>query len=226
MVAETVQNEYYDITTVVTGPTETNCYIVYHHPSTETLIIDPGEDASKIIDIANAKRGIAGELRYILLTHAHHDQLGAAAALSDEFKIPCAFHKGDKRLFRMAAAHALEESGRKVRVPLSYRAFIKEPDFYFGGHQVSVIHTPGHTAGSVCYVIDNSIFTGDTLLHSQLGSTDATKANIEKMSQSIDKIFEKCPENKIIYPAHGAPWQLDPARNWWQENHILVAEIL
>ncbi len=226
MVAETVQNEYYDITTVVTGPTETNCYIIYHHPSTETLIIDPGGDASKIIDIANMKRGIAGELRYILLTHAHHDQLGAAAALCEEFNLPCAFHKGDKRLFRMAAAHSLEETGRKVCVPLSYRAFIKEPEFYFAGHQLSVIHTPGHTEGSVCYMIDNFIFTGDTLLHSEVGNTDGTKANTEKISQSISKIFEKCPENKIIYPAHGEPWQLDLAREWWEKSDILEAEIL
>lgn len=220
--AEMLKIGEYEITRIVTGSEATNCFIVYHEPTNEMLLIDPGDEPRKISRALNEN---LGELRYILLTHAHHQNAGAAARISDEYSVPCAVQKGDLRLLRCMPQTALEEVGRVIEAPMGYRAFEGEPEFYFAGEQFFVTHTPGHTAGSVCYRFNGFVFTGDTLNHKTMTDTDCPGACPEKLDASIKKLFENCENNTVIFPGRGASWQLKQAKQWWEKTTAKELEL-
>jgi glyoxylase-like metal-dependent hydrolase (beta-lactamase superfamily II) len=203
----------YRITTL-TGPYEReNCYLVNHIPSGEQVVIDPGNHSDVIKQIA-VKDGT--QLRYVLLTHAHYDHVGAVAILCREYGIPCDVHKDDARLLRQAPVYALRFAKRHIELPSPARLFDGKHTFNFGERTIDVVHTPGHTPGSVCYSFGGFAFTGDTLMHQHVGFTDLPGGDVATLSLSIDRLLEILPDDTILFPGHGIPWTLKEARIWWQ----------
>lgn len=203
----------YRIVRIVTGEAwRENCYLVTHVPSGEMALVDPGDDADSVIQ---AVLGGGTRLHHILLTHAHHDHVGAVAALCRRFGLACDVHKDDVRLLRRAALYAMRFARKQIEPPAPFCAFEDKPALRLGGRFVQVIHTPGHTSGSVCYDFGGFVFTGDTLLYQRVGRTDLPGGDAKLLAASVSRLVERLPGDTVMFPGHGRPWTLAEASSWW-----------
>ena len=138
----------FQITTIVTGESWCqNCYLVRHLFSGDLVLIDPGDDASRIIEQVHRQQGV---LKNILITHAHHDHIRALRDVEKEFGAPCYLHKADAGLFHRAHTYALIFDGRPMD-PLKVPCRHFNDDLMIGGRKIEVMGAPGHTPGSVCF---------------------------------------------------------------------------
>jgi hydroxyacylglutathione hydrolase len=202
----------YSIARIVTGEEwKQNTYIVTQTRSLETVIIDPGDNARFIIDYIENKRG---KVTRILLTHAHFDHVGALNEVSKYFSVMCELHKQDVRLLKQAPMYALRFSKKVVDYVSDYQLF---EELCIGTNSIPVrsIFTPGHTKGSVCYLFDGFLFTGDTLLNKLVGRTDLPGSNPEAILISIGKLLAELPDDIEIFSGHGKSWMTGEAKSWW-----------
>jgi len=204
----------YRIVRIVTGEaSRENCYLVAHVPSGEMALVDPGDDTDSVI---GAVLGSGTRLHHILLTHAHHDHVGAVAALCRRFGVACNVHKNDVGLLRHAPLYAMRFAGKHIEPPAPFRAFEDKPALRLGGRSVQVIHTPGHTSGSVCYDFVGFVFTGDTLLYRRVGRTDLPGGDATLLAASVLRLVESLPGDTVMFPGHGRTWSIAQAQAWWQ----------
>lgn len=204
------------ITCLVTGGQwKQNTYIVTHIQSLNTIVIDPGDNAKTIIQqIEDAK----GRLTHILLTHPHHDHVGAVAELSAYFDLACELHQQDVRLLMQASNYALTFANKSISPITRIQAFL---DLCLD-HEIPSIrsfHTPGHTKGGVCYIFDGFIFTGDTLLNKYIGRTDLPGGSFTDLHHSVTLLLAELADDYIIFPGHGKSWTSGEAKKWWNERH-------
>lgn len=188
-----------------------NTYIVTHQPSLNTIIIDPGEDANRIIQYIVDKK--INVIR-ILLTHPHHDHVGGAAVISEYFNLKCELHKMDIRLLMHAPMYALRFANKRIPPVSNIAPF----EILYNDETPALhsLHTPGHTQGSCCYIFDGFVMTGDTLLYKHIGRTDLPGGCSKTISASIEKLLNELPENTLLFPGHGKPWNAGEARQWWR----------
>ena len=177
-----------------------NCYVVANGDG-EALIVDPGSDVDGIIDIIgnNDWRPLA-----VIATHAHFDHVGAVADVMEHFAIPFYLHNADQALLRrMNLFKMVVEKGPALRVPeITHDLAKMTGGFSIGGFTIEVMITPGHTPGGVCFVTNENIFTGDTVLPKGVGRTDLPGGDAEKLNLSIDKL--RCLSGELIaHPGHG-----------------------
>jgi glyoxylase-like metal-dependent hydrolase (beta-lactamase superfamily II) len=205
------------VTCLVTGAEwRQNTYIVSHGPSRNAVLIDPGDDADLIIKQVQ-ERGEA--VTRILLTHAHHDHVGAAAQVSAHFKVACELHNQDLRLLMHAPMYALRFANKRILPVTDYQTFealiirSEEP-------AVKSLHTPGHTKGSVCYLFDGFAMTGDTLLCRHIGRTDLPGASAEQIVTSINLLLGELADETVMFSGHGKPWTAGEAKQWWHEMAV------
>jgi hydroxyacylglutathione hydrolase len=190
-----------------------NCYVVQDKFSGEQTIIDPGAAAESIAEVV-LEHG--GKPRHILLTHAHHDHVGAVPELRRRFEVPCYLHAFDKRLLRQAPLYAFRFGGERFEPAEPVCTFNAELDLSVGDTIVRTIHTPGHTAGSVCYLFPGMAFTGDTLMYRRVGRHDLPGGDSTVLSASIGRLLELLDDETVLFPGHGRPWTAVDARFWWQ----------
>lgn len=153
-------------------------------------VIDPAHRNRALVDYLKSEG--APKLKYILLTHGHFDHVWDAGKLREMTGAEIAIHKED--------AAQLEIELQNAGTPGSADIYIGEGDEIFG---LKVIHTPGHSRGSVCFMTEEEIFSGDTVFENTVGRTDFEGGSIEKMYESIDRI-SVLDKDYIIYPGHGA----------------------
>lgn len=180
----------------------TNCYIVYDNITKETIIIDPGYDANKII-----KRIEKHKLKpkYAVFTHCHGDHIGAIDELKYKYDdMDIAINKNDVEGYlnpniNYTQALGLNQPKEMITVKLD-----DNDKIYIGDIEFEIIHTPGHTVGGMClYNKENDIlFSGDTLFANTYGRTDLATANHEEMKKSLKRLFD-LPGGTIIYSGHG-----------------------
>jgi len=189
----------------VNGIYHQNCYIVANLEK-ESLIIDPGSDADGIVKIIDTE-----ELSPIgvLCTHAHFDHVGAVADLMERYDIPFFISGKDSPLLRrMNLYKMVVDPGAALRVPEITRDLVEVGETISLGHfEVKVIDTPGHTAGGVCFLVDNHIFTGDTILPSGVGRIDLPGGDPVAMSTSVD-LLVSLPGTLDSHPGHGSSMPL------------------
>lgn len=206
----------YRVNTISTGNSHReNCYIVTHLPSAERVLIDPGDSAESILEALGADGARPG---HILLTHGHHDHVGAVAALCRRFGMSCEVHKKDERLMKQAPMYSMAFARKKIEPPQPYETFEGQPDFRLGGCRIAVLHTPGHTTGSVCYSFDGFTFTGDTLFYQTIGRVDLPGGSADELAESVSRLVEELPGEAAIFPGHGRPWTISEARAWWRQE--------
>jgi len=181
------------------GPMEANCYILYNPDKKEGLIIDPGAEGSRLIKFIKQEKIC---IKYIINTHGHPDHIGANRKVKEYTNAPILIHEYD--------APMLTRSGSVLSLifPLESSSpaadtFVKDGDLIeCAGMKLKVLHTPGHTPGGISLLLDDSIFTGDTLFSGSVGRFDLPGGSEEVLLNSIKKILS-LDENLIIYPGHG-----------------------
>ncbi len=194
------------------GPWCQNCYIVNHLPSGEQILIDPGHDAEHIAEILISQ---GYHFKKILVTHAHHDHVGAVSFLYKQFKVPCYLHKADKKLMNQAQLYALVFDNRHIEPFHDASLYGSNKSFKIGNQQIKVFYTPGHTQGSVCYSFGDFVFTGDTILYQYVGRTDTPGGKEKQLITSISQLLSKLPTKTVIFPGHGRQWKVKGAIDWW-----------
>ena len=172
-----------------------NCYII--HDEKDAIIIDPGSDYD---EIRNCLFGF--RVRAILATHGHFDHITNVANLAKDYNAPFYIHLGDAKLVKHANLYLTIFHGNQfIQIPKIDHLINGDAEIDFTVIKLAVIHTPGHTEGSVCYSFDNNLFTGDLILKSEIGRTDLPGGNQEKLKQSIKKIHNFFL-NPSIFPGH------------------------
>ena len=204
----------FEIKTIMSGaPWKENCYLVRHLLTGEQAVIDPGADAEIIVRAVLAN---SSKLDHIWLTHAHHDHIVSVAGLCRHFGISCRIHKADQRLLRHGPMYALRFAGLQIEAPTDVQLFETPCQFQIGGHRVEIIHTPGHTSGSVCYALEGFVFTGDTLIYEHVGRTDLPGGDDTLIKASVSRLLENLPVETVLFGGHGRPWTVTQSYKWWQ----------
>jgi hydroxyacylglutathione hydrolase len=163
------------------GPYGTNAYIVVCKMTMDSLVVDAPAEAGTILRQLNGTHP-----RYIVLTHNHMDHTGALAELKDQLSIPL-------------AAHPLDSAGLPCRPDIN---LADGSSLNIGALKIGVIHTPGHTPGSVCLLVGRYLLAGDTIFPGGPGHT-ATPANFQQILRTIESKIIPLPDNIVIYPGHG-----------------------
>lgn len=181
------------IKTIPAGIYDANCYIVIDEKTREAGIIDPGGDEVKLLEIIN---GLNIKPKFILLTHAHLDHVGAVEYLSDKLKIPFYVHEAEQKYIDNKSY--VYGSIRKADGYLT-----EDSNLSIGDKKVKVIHTPGHTEGGVSFLIGDSLFSGDTLFNGAIGRTDFAGGDFGKIITSIKTKLLPLGDYVDVYPGHG-----------------------
>lgn len=188
------------------GQFQANCYLVTCPHTHETLVIDPGAEPEHILDRIRAS---SGRVVRLLHTHGHFDHIGATEAVLAGLaeRVPLAAHPADRYLYERAAR--LWGAGYGYPVPDTL-AVPDEPlaggdEIAIGDLRLEVIHTPGHTPGSISLRCgDACVFTGDTLFRRGIGRTDLPGSDEDAIYQSILSRLYPLPEALIVYPGHNS----------------------
>ena len=181
----------------------TNCFIVSCIKTGEAVIIDPGYDAKQelqqIIQYINENKL---KPKCIINTHGHPDHMCGNGPLKEKFQIPIMIHEKDAKMLEEPGRIFARAYGFNINTPPADE-FLNEGDLIrFGGETLKVIHTPGHTPGSICLLSKNEIFTGDTLFAGSIGRTDLPEGSDEDMQKSLKRLLD-LPEHLTVYPGHG-----------------------
>lgn len=193
------------------GSLGTNCYILTDDISGESLVVDPGMydlQLKKTLENNNIT-----SLKYILLTHGHYDHILGVEELQKDLGGKIVIHEDDSDCF-VDGSKSLSEYFSDG-VALNVKPDVKVVDgstLNLGDKTIKVIHTPGHTNGSVCFLIDNLIFSGDTLFKESVGRTDFPTGDMKTILKSVQKLKTLNGDYKI-YPGHGEFTTLNYEKN-------------
>jgi hydroxyacylglutathione hydrolase len=163
------------------SPFGTNAYIIVCRTTTDSVLVDAPGEADLLIKSLEGTNP-----RYILMTHNHFDHTGALKSLKSRLQVPVCAHSKDA-VQLPAALDILLHDGETLRV---------------GDIDLKVLHTPGHTPGSLCFLLDKILFSGDTLFPHGPGKT-ASPAAFRQIVESLEAKIFLLPEDTLIYPGHG-----------------------
>jgi glyoxylase-like metal-dependent hydrolase (beta-lactamase superfamily II) len=184
------------------GPLAENSYLVACADSGQAIFIDPGDEAPRLIA---AIRAAGVTLAAILLTHAHLDHVAAVTELREATGAAVYLHPEDDALLAQAQAQ-WRMFGREIEPIAPAEHALHDGDHLrFGGCDFEVIHTPGHTRGSVCFyaAADDLLFAGDTLFNRSVGRTDLPGGDTATLLNAIRSRLWPLPDATGVYPGHG-----------------------
>ena len=187
-----------EITVLTLGGYMTNCYILRQEASSKCLIIDPGYEAGRILSVLQQKQL---EPEAILLTHGHFDHVGAVQELAAETDCDVYIAEADLSLTPMITKG-------KLYYTHTYPA---SGTLNLAGLAIRVLPTPGHTPGSVCLLVEDTMFSGDTLFQGSCGRTDLPGGSWEQIAASL-KTLASLPGDYRVLPGHGGETTLDRER--------------
>lgn len=190
-----------DVQSFSLGPIGTNCYII--QKDEQCLIIDPGWDAP-VVQSYIEDEGLTPQA--ILLTHAHFDHIGAVDELRKSYELDVYLHEAEQDWLENAELNrsqfALGGAGITTAAP---DHLLEEGTLQIGTFTFDVVHTPGHSPGSVSFIFSEAEFivSGDVLFHHGIGRTDLPGGSIEQLAKSITEHLYTLPDSFTVYPGHG-----------------------
>ncbi|PTO34413.1 MBL fold metallo-hydrolase [Enterococcus mundtii] len=190
-----------------TGTIEENCYLVYNDEA--LLIIDPGADAEMIQEqIKKTQQQPVA----ILLTHTHYDHIGAVEALRNTYDIPVYVSPLEQEwlgdpILNLSGLGRHDDMDNIVVSPAEYEFEMKQ--YRLGNMSFEVVPTPGHSAGSVSFIFDDFVISGDALFKGSIGRTDLYTGNLEQLLYSITTQLFVLPNEFVVYPGHGEPTTIE-----------------
>ena len=197
-----------EIRRFLVGPAGENCYIVWLSGRRDALVIDPGDEGEKILEGMGAMGVAPGA---VLLTHGHFDHTGGLTAFSGA---PFYLHPDDLPMLNDPALNAGFMTGDSRPRPDGALPLTEGETMSLCGMSVRVLHTPGHTPGSVCFLVeDQALFTGDTLFERGVGRTDLFGGDAGRLRASLDRLLS-LTRDLPVYPGHGGPTSVFRERRW------------
>lgn len=190
-----------EIKRLVVGMVETNCYIAMNPQNKEAVVVDPGDNARKIMEACD-EMGTA--VKGILLTHGHFDHVMAVEELRGKCQAPVYASEKEAEILAEPDKN-LSDQFRTGGLRLKADRLLKDrEEFELIGYHFKIIHTPGHTCGSSCYYVESEhvLFSGDTLFEGSYGRIDFPTGNASEMLNSVANILFDLPDDTNVYPGH------------------------
>lgn len=180
------------------GEQQMNCYLVVNTDTDELIIVDPGADGDRIIQKVGFRTPVA-----VILTHAHFDHIGAVEMVCEEYQIPLYVHRDDEAKLMSPDKNCGRMFGRNIVVRTGATLLEGGEHLTLAGIDLLVMHTPGHSAGSCCYLLPNGkgLLSGDTLFNHGYGRTDFEDGSFSTLKQSLKLLFNLTPKMPL-YPGH------------------------
>jgi glyoxylase-like metal-dependent hydrolase (beta-lactamase superfamily II) len=188
------------VETFVTGPLETNTYLVADEKTGEALVIDPAGDAGPIL-ARLAELGM--KLKAIVSTHGHFDHISGNRALAEATGAPILAHESDLDLFSKAEEAADFFFVKAENSPPPDRFLQEGDELTVGACRLKVVHTPGHSPGGITLTGDGKAFCGDLVFYGSVGRTDLPGGSQEILRESIRTKIVTLPDDTVLYPGHG-----------------------
>jgi glyoxylase-like metal-dependent hydrolase (beta-lactamase superfamily II) len=187
---------------LVVGVLETNCYLIGCKKTKMAAVIDPGgeEKVDLILDILEKNNF---SLKYIINTHGHIDHIDGNNLLKAKTKALLLIHRLDADMLVDANKNLSSFMGKEIYSPSADKLLEEGDEISLGTLNLIVIHTPGHTPGGISLVLNNIVFTGDTLFAGGIGRTDLSGGSYQDLIKSIIEKLLILGDDKIIYPGHG-----------------------
>tara|TARA_B110000858_G_scaffold107267_1_gene122694 strand:+ start:19054 stop:19677 length:624 start_codon:yes stop_codon:yes gene_type:complete len=196
-------HEEWIVTCITNGTWKQNCYLLRKKNFNQCLIIDPGSEGHEIIKVIKKKSLVPVG---IYNTHGHYDHIGAVDLIKKTYNLNFYIHSGDKKLVKHGNLYRIIfDNTDMIGIPKIDYFLDTENISTINDWKFSIIHTPGHTEGSCCFMFNNILITGDTLLNSGPGRTDLPGGNKKKIENSIQKL-KLIKEKKMVFPGHGLPF--------------------
>lgn len=186
---------------MVLGQVSTNCYLAVNKKTKEAIVIDPADEARRI-DKKIKELGLKPAA--ILLTHGHFDHIKAAEEIGDLYEILIYANEKEQKIMEDSLLNLSANFGEPfTAVPDMLHADGQE--LLIAGMKIQVLHTPGHTQGSVCYYFpdEKAVFSGDTLFNGSIGRTDFPTGSMSELVRSAKEKLLVLPEEVKVYPGHG-----------------------
>lgn len=185
---------------IVVGELEVNCYIIAERKGGRGIVIDPGDEGRTILDIVNENHL---QLVYVIATHAHIDHIGDVEVIQQG--------SGAQFLLHSLDAPFLKDPGLNLSLMVENQRTFPPPQrlvedgeiLKVGDLEIEILHTPGHTPGSISLKINKCIFTGDTLFAGGVGRTDFLGGDFETLQRSIREKLFTLPQDMRVLPGHG-----------------------
>jgi hydroxyacylglutathione hydrolase len=184
------------------GPLQCNCSVIGDETTREAMVIDPGDDIQDVLALVR-KHDL--QVKQIVVTHAHIDHVGGAMKLRAATGAPILLNQNDYALLKMLDAQAVwvgMRSPGKVEID---RSVTNGETVKAGSLNASVLHTPGHTEGSIClyFAADKKLIAGDTLFAGSIGRTDLPGGSMQKILRSLHDTVLALPDETVVVPGHG-----------------------
>lgn len=181
------------------GRLQTNCYIL--ESASKALVIDPGDEPERILRFLN---DLKVQPSQIIATHAHFDHVLGVDKIRAALKIPFLIHHEDLSMLEEMQSRVRQFMGLSVPPPPKVDRFLSDGELLTVGHDaVKVLHTPGHSPGSISLAGPGYVFTGDALFNQSIGRTDLPGGDLDTLIRSITNRLFSLADDAIVYPGHG-----------------------
>lgn len=185
---------------ITVGMLEVNALIVYDPESRKGIVVDPGDEAERIIATAD-RLGVTPEK--IVLSHGHGDHIGAVDILRDDLGVPVAIGREDADLLTSADRNMSVHFGVRLDLRPADELLTEDDRITIGESELKVLHTPGHSAGSISLACDGHAVVGDLVFAGSVGRTDLPGGSMHVLLESIRTKILPMPDETILYPGHG-----------------------
>jgi glyoxylase-like metal-dependent hydrolase (beta-lactamase superfamily II) len=187
--------------TIVVGPLQENSYVVACEETKEAVIIDPGAEAERIYRVVTFQ---GFTLKCVMNTHGHIDHIGGVADIVEKTGVPFLMHEEDLYLIEGFDHDPFRAFLMDARTPPAPDRFLQDREnITVGNLEFQILHTPGHTPGSVCFLTGKTLFSGDTLFSNSIGRADLPGGNHEQLLTSIREKLLPLDDDVRVYSGHG-----------------------
>ena len=200
-------------------PEKTNCYIIQDENTKETMVIDPGGNPEKVIEMLDI---LEAKVKYLYLTHCHGDHISALKQVRDAKGGTILIHRYDAEGLYNDSISLCSYIGMEPPKELEADSRVDDGDLiHVGNLEFRIIHTPGHTKGgsSIYCKKENLLFSGDTIFRGTWGRTDLPTSSLEDIMNSIMNKILILPDDTIIYPGHGKSTKIKEEKPIYYELH-------